>query len=56
MDMLEDGGWKFEVLGSDNGRVVRLIVEMRRGGEKEIEREVTRILDLQEQDFSSMIM
>ena len=54
--MVEDDGWKFEVLGSDNGRVVRLIGEMRRGGEKEIERELTRTLDLQEQDFLSMII
>ena len=42
MDIAEDGGWKLEVLGSDNGKVVRLVLDMGRGGEEETERELTR--------------
>ena len=43
----EDGGWKFGVLGRDNGREVRLVLEK--------ERELTSGWDLQEQDFSNLI-
>ena len=38
----EDGGCRFGVLGRDNGRVVRLVLEAGRGGEEETERELTR--------------
>ena len=47
------------VLGSDNGRVVRLVLEMGKGDEEEVEkteRDLTRGWDLWEQDFSSLIM
>ena len=42
MGMPEDGGWTFGILGRDNGRVVRLVLEVGRGGEEETERELTR--------------
>ena len=42
MGMPEDGGRRFEVFGRDNGRVVRLILEVGRGGEEETETELTR--------------
>ena len=42
MDVPEDVGWRFGVLGRDNGRVVRLVLEVGRGGEEETERELTR--------------
>ena len=54
--MAEDGGWKFEVLVSDNGRVIRLLLEVGRGGEEKIERELTRGRDLEEQDFLGLRM
>ena len=40
--MSEDGAWRFEVLGRDNERVVRLVLEVDRGGEEETEKELTR--------------
>ena len=36
MGMVEDDGWKLEVLGSDNGRVVRLVLDMGRGERKRV--------------------
>ena len=42
MGMPGDGGWRFGVLGRDNGRVVRLVLEVERGGEEEKEIELTR--------------
>ena len=42
MGMVEDGNWKLEVLGSDNGGVVTLVLEMGIGVEEETERELTR--------------
>ena len=42
MGMPEDGGWRFGVLGRDNGRVVRSVLEVGRSGEEETERELTR--------------
>ena len=50
-----DLGYWVEIM-EDNGRVVRLVLEMGRGGEKETEREWTRGCDLQEQDFSNLMM
>ena len=40
--MAKGGGWKLEVLGNDNGRVVRLVLEIGRGDEEETERELTK--------------
>ena len=40
--MAENDNWKLEVLGSDNERVVTLVLEMGIGDEEETERELTR--------------
>ena len=42
MGVPEDGGCRFAVLSRDNGRVVRLVLEVGRGCEEETERELTR--------------
>ena len=41
MGVPEDGGCRFGVLGRDNGRVIRLVLEVGRVGEEETERELT---------------
>ena len=55
MGMPEDGVWRFGILGRDNGRVVRLVLEVGRGGEEETERELTRGWNSQKLDFSNMM-